>query len=56
VDPSGHVLAEQHLGVTVSGGYGARWDLDHGQLLILRATTDGAVDVLLLRFVQEKLP
>jgi hypothetical protein len=56
VDPSGHVLAEQHLGVTVSGGYGARWDLEHGQLLILRATADGAVDVLLLRFVQEKLP
>jgi hypothetical protein len=56
VDPSGHVLAEQHLGVSVPGSYAARWDLNHGQLVVLRAGSNGALDVLLLRFVDEKQP
>jgi hypothetical protein len=50
VDPAGHVLAEQPLGVKVSGAYSARWDLAHQQLLIVRGTSGGGVEVLLLRF------
>jgi hypothetical protein len=36
VDPTGHALAEQRLGVQVSGAFAARWDLSHQQLLIVR--------------------
>jgi hypothetical protein len=50
VDSAGHVLAEQRLGVRVSGAYSARWDLRHQQLLILRDAAAGGVDALLLRF------
>jgi len=52
VDPNGHVLAEQRLGLSVSGAYAARWDLAHGQLLILGASGTG-VDVQLLRFARD---
>ncbi len=50
VDPSGHALAEQRLGVQVSGAFAARWDLSHQQLLIVRGAAGGGVEVLLLRF------
>jgi len=52
VDPNGRVLAEQRLGLSVSGAYAARWDLAHGQLLILNSSGIG-LDVLLLRFVPD---
>ena len=43
LDQGGHVLAEQRLGVMVSGAFSARWDLVHQQLLIIRgAPTAGA--------------
>src|SRR6202022_66766 len=45
VDPSGHVLAEQRLGVSVSGAYSPRWDLAHDQLLIARARAGNGGDV-----------
>jgi hypothetical protein len=45
VDPSGHLLAEQRLGVSVSGAYSARWDLVHDQLLIVRAGAGNRVEV-----------
>ena len=32
LDQDGHVLAEQRLGVQVSGAFAARWDLVHQQL------------------------
>jgi hypothetical protein len=50
VDPDGHVLAEQRLGVQVSGAFAARWDLRNRQLLIIRGAPGGGIDVLLLRF------
>jgi hypothetical protein len=50
VDPAGHALAEQHLGVQVSGPFAARWDLDQRQLLIIRGASGGGLDVVLLRF------
>jgi len=53
VDPSGHALAEQRLGVQVSGAFAARWDLSHQQLLIVRGAAGGGVEVLLLRFAAE---
>jgi hypothetical protein len=53
VDPSGQVLAEQNLGVSVAGTYAARWDLRHGQILILRGGAGAGLDLLLLRFVGE---
>ncbi len=56
VDPSGHVLAEQRLGVSVSGAYSARWDLAHDQLLIVRAGAGNGVDVMLMRFAAEDRP
>jgi len=57
VDPSGHVLAEQRLGISVSGAYSARWDLVHDQLLIVRAGSANGVDVMLVRFaVDERYP
>ena len=57
VDPSGHVLAEQRLGVSVSGAYSARWDLAHDQLLIVRAGAGNGVEVMLIRFaVEDRLP
>jgi dipeptidyl aminopeptidase/acylaminoacyl peptidase len=57
VDPAGHALAEQRLGVRVSGAYAARWDLTHRQLLIVRGASGGGVEVLLLRFgVEDALP
>jgi len=52
VDPNGRVLAEQRLGLSVSGAYAARWDLAHGQLLILSASGTG-LDVQLLRFAPD---
>ena len=54
VDPSGHALAEQRLGVQVSGAFAARWDLSHQQLLIVRGAAGGGVEVLLLRFATEE--
>ena len=56
VDPSGHVLAEQRLGVSVSGAYSARWDLAHDQLLIVRAGAGNGVEVMLMRFAAEDRP
>jgi hypothetical protein len=56
VDPSGHVLAEQRLGVSVSGAYSARWDLVHNQLLIIRAAAGKGVEVMLVRFAVEDRP
>jgi len=55
VDPSGHALAEQRLGVQVSGAFAARWDLSHRQVLIVRGAAGGVVDVVLLRFGAEDL-
>jgi hypothetical protein len=55
VDPTGHVLAEQRLGVSVSGAYSARWDLVHDQLLIVRAAAGNGVEVMLVRFAVEDL-
>jgi len=52
VDPNGHVLAEQRVGLSVTGAYAARWDLTHGQLLILSSSGAG-VDVQLLRFAPD---
>jgi len=56
VDPSGHALAEQRLGVQVSGAFAARWDLSHQQLLIVRGASGGGVELLLLRFAADALP
>jgi hypothetical protein len=56
VDPAGHALAEQRLGVRVSGAYAARWDLTHRQLLIVRGASGGGVEVLLLRFGVDDAP
>jgi hypothetical protein len=56
VTPSGHALAEQSLGVRVSGPYAARWDLRHQQLLIVRGAAGGVIEVLLLRFGAENPP
>lgn len=56
VDQNGHALAEQRLGVQVSGAFAARWDLVHRQLLIVRGTSAGGVDVLLLRFGTDATP
>ena len=56
VDPSGHVLAEQRLAVSVSGAYSARWDLVHDQLLIVRASARTGVEVILIRFAVEDWP
>jgi hypothetical protein len=53
VDASGHVLAEQRLGLSVSGAYAARWDLAHGQLLILSASGTGPY-ARLLRFTRDE--
>jgi hypothetical protein len=50
VDPAGHALAEQRLGVHVSGAFAARWDLRDRQILIMRGASGGGIDVLLLRF------
>ena len=55
VDPAGHALAAQPLGVTLSGAYAAHWDLAHRQLLIVRGAS-GGVEVLLLRFGVEDAP
>ena len=56
VDDAGHALAEQRLGVQVSGAYAARWDLGHRQLLIVRGASGNGVEVLLLRFGGDDLP
>jgi hypothetical protein len=49
-DSEGHPLAEQRLGLQVSGAFAARWDLDHQQLLILRGGSGRGLEILLLRF------
>jgi hypothetical protein len=56
VDQDGRVLAEQRLGVQVSGAFAAHWDLGHQQLLIARGVSAGGVDVLLLRFGADDAP
>jgi hypothetical protein len=35
INDSGHVLAEQRLGIQVTGAFAARWDLVHRQILIV---------------------
>ena len=50
IDDSGHVLAEQRLGIDVAGAFAARWDLVHRQILIVRGSPSGGIDVLLARF------
>jgi hypothetical protein len=55
VDPAGHALAEQRLGVYVSGAFAARWDLRDRQLLIMRGASGGGIDLLLLRFGTDNL-
>jgi hypothetical protein len=50
IDDSGHALAEQRLGIQVAGAFAARWDLVHRQLLIVRGSPSGGIDVLLARF------
>ena len=49
-------LAEQRLGVSVSGAYSARWDLVHDQLLIVRVGAGNGVEVMLMRFAVEDRP
>jgi hypothetical protein len=56
VDDSGHVLAEQRLGIQVTGAFAARWDLVHRQLLIVRGSPSGGIDVLLARFGGDDTP
>jgi hypothetical protein len=50
IDNNGHVLAQQRLGIQVAGTFAARWDLVHRQLLIVRGSPSGGIDVLLARF------
>jgi len=56
LDQDGRVLAEQRLGVQVSGAFAARWDLVHQQLLIVRGAPSGGVDVQLVRFGSADTP
>jgi hypothetical protein len=55
IDTSGHVLAEQRLGIQVAGAFAARWDLVHRQILIVRGSPGGGIDVLLARFGADDL-
>jgi hypothetical protein len=50
IDDRGHVLAEQRLGVQAAGPFAARWDLVHRQILVVRGSATGGIDVLLARF------
>jgi hypothetical protein len=56
VDNSGHVLAEQRLGILVAGAFAARWDLVHRQILIVRGSPSAGIDVLLARFGTDDTP
>ncbi|HEY1296987.1 MAG TPA: hypothetical protein VGJ60_28255 [Chloroflexota bacterium] len=56
IDDSGHVLAEQRLGIQVAGAFAARWDLAHRQILIVRGSPSGGIDVLLARFGGDDTP
>jgi hypothetical protein len=56
INDSGHVLAEQRLGIQVAGAFAARWDLVHRQILIVRSSPSGGIDVLLGRFGTDDTP
>src|SRR5207302_7532657 len=50
LDLSGHLLAEQSLGITAPGPVAVRWDLAHAQLALLQAAVAGGIDARALRF------
>jgi hypothetical protein len=49
LDTSGHLVAEQSLGVELAGALSVRWDLAHGELMFLQSATAGGIDLRILR-------
>jgi hypothetical protein len=49
LDLTGHLFAEQPLGVSTSGPLAVRWDLAHAQLALLQAAPAGGIDARVLR-------
>jgi hypothetical protein len=49
LDTSGHLVAEQSLGIQLAGALSVRWDLVHGELVFLQSAAAGGIDVRILR-------
>jgi hypothetical protein len=48
-DLTGHLVADQPLGVSTAGALAVRWDLAHVQLVLLQAAPAGGIDARVLR-------
>jgi hypothetical protein len=49
LDTSGHLVAEQSLGIQLAGALSMRWDLAHGELMFLQSAAAGGIDLRFLR-------
>jgi hypothetical protein len=49
LDTSGHLVAEQPLGIQLAGALSVRWDLAHGELMFLQSAGAGGIDLRILR-------
>jgi hypothetical protein len=49
LDPHGHAVASQALGVQTTGAVSVRWDLAHAQLVLMQAAAAGGIDARVLR-------
>jgi hypothetical protein len=49
LDTSGHLVAEQPLGIQLAGALSVRWDLAHGELMFLQLAPAGGIDLRILR-------
>jgi hypothetical protein len=56
LDRAGRVVVEQSLGVQTTGPVSVRWDLAHGQVLLLEPAAAGGIDLRVLRFQEPPLP
>jgi PEGA domain len=49
LDARGHLVAEQSLGIQLAGALSVRWDLAHGELVLLQSAAAGGIDLRILR-------
>jgi hypothetical protein len=49
LDTGGHLVAEQSLGIQLAGALSVRWDLAHGELVLLQSAAVGGIDLRILR-------
>jgi hypothetical protein len=56
LDRAGRLLVEQSLGVQTTGPVSVRWDLAHGQVLLLEPAAAGGIELRVLRFQKPTPP